>query len=73
MPKKITNPISAVVTEVDGVVTGRADYGVESDGIKERRSMEVTFLPNTLNDIHEEMIEAINAEEGTTGEPQPKE
>ena len=72
MAKRITNPISAVVTEVDGVVTGRADYGVESDGVKERRSIEVTFLPTTLDDIREEMVAAINAEEGTIGEPEPE-
>ena len=72
MAKRITNPISAVVTEIDGVVRGRADYGVESEGIHARRSIEVTFLPNTLSDIHEEIVAAINAEEGTTGEPMPE-
>ena len=72
MAKRITNPISAVVTERNGVVTGRADYGVESEGVHDRRSIEVTFNANTLNDIHEEMVEAINDEEGTTGEPTPE-
>lgn len=73
MPKKITNPISTVVTEIDGEHTVRADYGVVSDGVKERRSIEYTMTPQTITDIHEETVAAINAEEGTTGEPEPEE
>jgi len=75
MAKKITNPISCVVTEVNGVHTCRADYGVESDGVKERRSIVTELKPKTILDIHEETMEAINTEEGTTGdvisEPEP--
>ena len=73
MPKKIKNPIATVVTENDGEQRVRADYGVESQGVKERRSVEITLLPTTLTDIHEETIAAINTEEGTTGEPVPDE
>ncbi len=73
MAKKITNPISCVVTEVDGEHRVRADYGVScDDGIKERRSIEITLLPTTLADIHEELVAAINAHEGTTGDPEPE-
>ncbi len=72
MAKRITNPISTVVTEVDGVQKGRADYGVESEGIHARRSIQFDLSPETLNDIHEETVAAINAEEGTTGEPEPE-
>ncbi len=72
MPKKITNPISCVVTETNGVHTVRADYGVESEGVHARRSIEIELLPTTIADIHEETIAAINAEEGTTGEPTPE-
>ena len=66
MAKKIKNPISVVVTENDGIHTVRADYGVTSEGVEERRSMEITLLPTTLNDIHEESIAQIHAHEGTT-------
>ncbi len=71
MAKKIKNPISTVVTEKDGVVRGRADYGVESDGVQERRSIEFELKPQTINDVHEETMQAINAEEGTTGDVLP--
>ena len=72
MPKKIKNPIACVVTETDGVHKVRADYGVESEGCKERRSIEFELTPDTINDIHEQTTEAINTEEGTTGEPEPE-
>ena len=77
MPKKIKNPISIVVTERDGVHTVRADYAVVCDEheIENRRSMEITLLPATINDIHEEAIAQIHAHEGTTEiyvEPEPE-
>ena len=73
MAKKITNPIATVVVHTDGEHTVRADYGVESEEVKERRSIEFELKPETITDIHEETIAAINAEEGTTGEPEPEE
>ena len=72
MPKKIKNPISCVVTETNGVHRVRADYGVKSQGVEERRSIEFDLKPETINDIHEETVAAINAEEGTTGDPEPE-
>ncbi len=72
MPKKITNPISCVVTETNGEHRARADYGVDSEGVKQRRSIEFELLPTTIADIHEETVAAINAEEGTTGDPEPE-
>ncbi len=71
MPKRITNPISTVVTETNGVHKVLADYGIESDGVKERRSWEFDLKPETIIDIHEETVEAINDHEGTSGEPTP--
>jgi len=78
MAKIIRNPISCVVTETDGTHSCRADYGVESEEVKERRSIPreglvFTLTPQTINDIHEQTIAAINAAEGTTGEPEPDE
>ncbi|KKK66142.1 hypothetical protein LCGC14_2967060, partial [marine sediment metagenome] len=67
MAKKIKNPISVVVTENDGIHTVRADYGVESDGVHQRRSIDFELLPATINDVMEETIAAINDHEGTTG------
>ncbi len=78
MPKKITNPISVVVTEIDGTHTVRADYGVVCEHeIKNRRSIPIILQPTTLNDIHEEAIAQIHAHEGTTElfvapEPEPE-
>lgn len=72
MAKRITNPISCVVTEVNGEHSVRADYGVESEGVHARRSIEFELTAPTINDIHEQTVEAINAEEGTTGEPTPE-
>lgn len=72
MAKKITNPISCVVTETNGQHRVRGDYGVDSEGVKERRSLEFDLTPPTINDIHEQLVEAINAKEGTTGEPVPE-
>ena len=70
MGKKITNPIATVVIRTDGESKVRADYGVKSEGVGERRSIEFELLPETINDIHEETVAAINAHEGTTGEPE---
>ncbi len=72
MAKKIKNPISCVVTEVNGSHSVRADYGIESEGVHTRRSIEFELLPTTIADIHEETIAAINAHEDTTGEPTPE-
>lgn len=72
MPKKITNPISCVITEKNGVHRVRADYGIDSEGVKQRRSIEFELTPQTINDIHEQTVAAINAEEGTTGDPVPE-
>ncbi len=66
MAKKIKNPISVIVCAVCSPQKSRADYGVISEGVEERRSMEITLLPTTLNDIHEESIAQIHAHEGTT-------
>lgn len=66
MVKKIKNPIATVVTEANGGHSVRADYGVVSEGVEERRSMEITLTPGTINDIHEEVIAQIHAHEGTT-------
>ena len=67
MPKKIKNPISYVITLTDGMYRVRADYGVVCEhDIEDRRSMEITLLPATLHDIHEETIAQIHAHEGTT-------
>ena len=76
MAKKIKNPIAVVVTETDGVHRVRADYGVVCEhDIENRRSMEIILSPATINDIHEETIAQIHAEEGTTelvtDEPEP--
>lgn len=73
MPKVIRNPISCVVTENDGEHRCRADYEVESEGIKQRRSIQFELEENTVNDIHEQTMAAINAEEGTTGDAVPEE
>lgn len=66
MPKKIKNPISYVIQRVDGVLTSRADYGVISDGVEQRRSMTTVLQESTLADVDEESIALIHAEEGTT-------
>ena len=66
MVKKIKNPISYVIQREDGVLSCRADYGVTSEGVEERRSLVVTLLPTTLTDVDEEAIAQIHAEEGTT-------
>ena len=74
MAKKIKNPISTVVTRVDGIFTCRADYGVESEGIEARRSMVVTLKENTIKDVDGEVMEQIFAHEGTEEmyvEPEP--
>ena len=73
MAKVIRNPISCVVTETDGEHRCRADYEVESDGVKQRRSIQFELQPGTISDIHEETMAAINAEEGTTGDAVPEE
>ena len=67
MGKKIKNPISVIVTENDGVHRVRVDYGVVCDdhAIEERRSLEITLNPQTINDIHEETVAQIHAHEGT--------
>lgn len=76
MAKKIKNPISVVVTKDDDTFRCRADYGVVSEGVEERRSMEITLLPATLHDIDEEAIAQIHAHEGTSEvvveEPEPE-
>lgn len=75
MGKQLKNPIAVVVTEVDGNHTVRADYGVISDGIVARRTMPITLSEQTINDIHEQTIAQIHAEEGTTDfyvEPEPE-
>ncbi len=65
--KKIKNPISYVITLTDGTYRVRADYGVVCEhDIENRRSMEISLLPATLHDIHEEAIGQIHALEGTT-------
>ena len=75
MPKKIKNPISYVITRVDGELRSRADYGVVSEGVEERRTIETTLLPTTLTDVDEESLAQIHALEGTTeietDEPEP--
>jgi len=73
MAKVITNPVSCVVTKRDGVSTCRADYGVASDEVHERRSIEFELQPTTIVDVNEETLAAINAHEGTTGEPTSEE
>jgi len=67
MPKEIHNPISTVVTKVDGAQTVRADYGLGFSEYPEeapiRKSIQITLKPETLADIDEETMEAINAHE----------
>lgn len=66
MPKQLKNPISVVITESNGEHGARADYCVVSEGVEQRRSMPITLEEGTINDIHEEAIAQIHAEEGTT-------
>ncbi|KKK55303.1 hypothetical protein LCGC14_3075910, partial [marine sediment metagenome] len=45
----------------DGTYRVRADYGVVCEhDIENRRSMEISLLPATLHDIHEEAIGQIH-------------
>lgn len=76
MAKKIKNPLSYVITRIGDTYKVRADYGVQCEhDIEDRRSMEITLLPATLHDVHEEAIAQIHALEGTseivTDEPEP--
>lgn len=66
MTKKITNPIATIVSDVNGAHHCRADYGVIAEGVKEKRSIEFALKLETVSDIHDETLEAIHAEEGTT-------
>ena len=68
MPKEIHNPISTVVTKVDGVQTVRADYGLGfseyPDEAPIRKSATIELKPQTLHDVDEETMEQINEIEG---------
>ena len=73
MAKKLKNPISYVIQRVDGTLTSRADYGVVSEGVEERRSMTTVLQQGTLDDVDEESLAIIHAFEGTTEIEEPEE
>ena len=68
MPKEIHNPISTVVSKIDGVQIVRADYGLGFSEYPEekpiRKSAIIELNPQTLSDVDEETMEQINEIEG---------
>lgn len=65
MAKRIKNPIEYKVVKMGDEFEVSAHYGVEcDDGLETRRGMPITLSQSTIEDIDEEGMAQINANEG---------
>ena len=67
MAKVIRNPIVVKIVQEDNVLTCSAYYGVsceEYPDLEIRKPIPITLKYQTLNDVDEEIMVQINAEEG---------